>query len=297
VKYLKPSKNIEEIVGLLNERGLVIDDEPELINDLKNIGYFRLQGYFYHYYDADYEVLNPGKHRFLSGTNYSKVKKDYIIDKELRNILMYALEEIEVSIKARINNALAPEKGTFWYVKNKQFSNEVYRDHNGFLVKVRLELEESKELFAKHYLDTYDENYPPSWMMIELLSFSGVSILYSHLDDAHRAKIANTYNVKSSELASYLRAFSYLRNLCAHNSRVWNRKMTTLFKKGGLDNWLIEKNNGGYFRNNLYAYIQAIALISKNTEWYDNIKSFVSLQDIERQKKMGFAEGWESIAL
>ena len=67
---------------------------------------------------------------------------------------------------------------------------------------------------------------PPSWMMFEFSSFGILSSLYSNLlPGKGRRDIANYFGLSDSVLESWLHSIVYLRNICAHHSRLWNKEM------------------------------------------------------------------------
>ena len=67
---------------------------------------------------------------------------------------------------------------------------------------------------------------PPSWMMIEITSFGSLSMLFQNLQLPHdKRAIAHSFGVDDSTFASWLHSIVYVRNVCAHHSRLWNRVM------------------------------------------------------------------------
>lgn len=68
--------------------------------------------------------------------------------------------------------------------------------------------------------------------MTETLDFGGVSTLYSGLKRGDREEIAADFGAldgtgrgNGAALNNWLRVINYLRNTCAHHSRLWNRNM------------------------------------------------------------------------
>lgn len=102
--------------------------------------------------------------------------------------------------------------------------------------KVDEELNRSRENFIVHYRKKYTSpQNPPAWMALEVLSFGQLSIMYKSLK-ANEAKkaVAEYFGVSYTILISWMEHLGYVRNLCAHHSRLWNRTMTikpTLPKK------------------------------------------------------------------
>lgn len=81
------------------------------------------------------------------------------------------------------------------------------------------------ETFISHYYTKYgDPDLPPIWMTAEMLSFGVLSRLYSCFNDPQISKdIATPFGVHPTVFRQWLQSLSYLRNLCAHHSRLWNR--------------------------------------------------------------------------
>ena len=50
-------------------------------------------------------------------------------------------------------------------------------------------------------------------------------MLYAALAPAIKRKIAFEYGIPDSHFASWMHALSYVRNVCAHHKRLWNRQL------------------------------------------------------------------------
>lgn len=219
-KFQKPSLGIEEEISLLRNRGLLIPDPDKARHYLQYIGYYRLSGYM-----RPFQSLPD--HTFKPGTDFDKILDLYIFDRKLRLHLLDALERIEISLRAVLNDALSVQLGTHWYLEKNAFRKSV--DHPELLERLREEMgyksRRKRETFIAHYLDIYtDPTDPPGWMMIQTLSLGSVSRLYEELNTPYQKAIASKFDLDHIILISALHALSYLRNLCAHHSRVWNRE-------------------------------------------------------------------------
>ena len=96
-----------------------------------------------------------------------------------------------------------------------------------WLAKLRGETRRSRELFVTHFKDQYFE-YPdlPIWMVCEVASFGSVSRLYDNMLKSEMKGVAQRYGLQPTFLASFLHAFVYLRNVCAHHSRLWDKSLS-----------------------------------------------------------------------
>jgi abortive infection bacteriophage resistance protein len=62
-------------------------------------------------------------------------------------------------------------------------------------------------------------------MMIQTLSMGTVSKLFEDLETRYQKQIASKFGLDHTVLMSALHSLAYIRNLCAHHSRVWNREL------------------------------------------------------------------------
>ena len=160
---------------------------------------------------------------------------------------MDAIERIEVAIRAQICNVLCHlSNDAFWYTDEQHFSHNYA--HMRLLASIerqlldeksRLERDEKaidqrksvsqadkdalkdkvrKENFLRHYLSKYDSpKLPPSWMMIEMLTWGELSHLYVGLKSTQAKKqIAQNLGLHAEVLESWLKTLNDVRNICAH---------------------------------------------------------------------------------
>nr|WP_255772089.1 Abi family protein [Halorhodospira sp. 9628] len=206
---------------MLQGRGLSVPDTGRAHRYLANISYYRLSAYMRPFYQ-------PGltEHRFLSGTTFDDVLDLYVFDRELRLLLLDAVERLEVALRAQLANTLAEHHGPHGYLDPAIFDD---RYNHAWLLE-RLDnaaLGRDAEAFLVHYRQKYRSapNQPPIWMAVELLTFKEVSTLFSQLRLAQDTqRIEKHFGWRFPVLRSWFRSLSDLRNLCAHHSRVWNRE-------------------------------------------------------------------------
>jgi abortive infection bacteriophage resistance protein len=222
--FNKPFRKPQELIAILRERGLDIPDEVRARHYLSNISYFRLSAYTRRFY-----IPNITQHQFIKGTTFEDVLNLYIFDRELRVLLMDAIERLEVSLRAQLGNTLAEHYDPHGYLNPNVFDTRY--DH-AWLVRTLDEEVASREVetFVEHYRSKYTgaPKQPPVWMAMELLTFSVVSRLFGNLrNPKDTSKISAHYGVPFPVLKSWFRSVADMRNLCAHHMRVWNREFGT----------------------------------------------------------------------
>lgn len=75
----------------------------------------------------------------------------------------------------------------------------------------------------------------PIWAAVEIMSMGTMSRLYGNLADSAeypdgptvKEAVAKDFAIKPMYLKSWLQHLTYIRNLCGHHSRIYNRTMTS----------------------------------------------------------------------
>lgn len=293
IAFKKPPLELAEFMPLLRKRGLIIDDESELQHDLKYIGYYRLTGYMFPF---QISFGGANTHNFIKDTNYKTIKDHYVFDRKLRLHSMDAIERIEIALRVAIISRMANlDKDAFWYLNEKYFWNKA--EHIGFIKMLEQKIEESSELFLHHYTSKYNEKFPPAWMVFELLSFGMLSRLFQNLNEIDQKIIANEFKMQLKNFKSWLHSLTYVRNLCAHHSRLWNRKFVfppslTGFEKEFYISHALKQDVSSYY---VRAALMQILMkkVSPSSQWGENLKNLIAEHPSVDINRLGFPAGWD----
>lgn len=248
MQYKKPWKSHAEQLQELIERGLVVSDRERALNYLERIGYYRLSGYWFPFRkrSAPICVLTPEYKKpkkvvierialdeFYPGATFQNALDLYVFDKRLRLLCLDALERIEISLRVDIAHLLG-KYHRFAYLKpelfDASFSEKLDKKtgitkHQAWLSKHAQLINRSKEDFIRHNKSKY--GLPLAiWVACEVWDFGALSTLYGGMRVEDQDVIAQKYGMENGRIfATWLRSFNYLRNVCAHHSRLWNRNI------------------------------------------------------------------------
>jgi abortive infection bacteriophage resistance protein len=229
--YQKPWFTCQEQIAKLRARGLETEDEKRLEELLLHIGYYRFTGYC-----LAFQVTVEGKRRFHPGCTESAVQQAYDFDTVLRDLLTEALEIIEVDVRSTVAHRFGAEHGPFGHrIKEnfhartdadpapppKEYKEFVYED---WIKTLHNEAKRSKETFVVHFRQNYTE-FPdlPIWVAVETMSFTTVSKMYQGMKKEDQKPIAQRYRIQPADFETILHHLAYVRNLCAHHSRLWDK--------------------------------------------------------------------------
>jgi len=217
MEYTKPPLTFDQQINLLESRGVTIQDKEKAKNILRRISYYRLSAYFIPF-------LNQ-KDSFKQDVTIEKIERLYNFDHKLRTLVFDGLQIVEVSIRTLITYHLAHRYGTFGYSDFSNFSPS-FRNYEKWINNLNEELNRSKELFIEHYKLKYsDSKYYPIWMVTEVISFGALSQLFKGLKPKDQKEISTYFNLTHKVLKSWIHNLVYVRNICAHHARLWNRTL------------------------------------------------------------------------
>lgn len=225
---LRESKtNSQLIKHLQSNHGLIIEDPDDGLKKLDYVGYYRLSGYGVGLYQKENSEL------FRPDVTFNHLYNLYEFDSKFKSLLFYAIEQIEIELRALISNHLGITYGPDCYLNPDFFENTektIYVDgkekkvsiHKSIIDSFRNEVKRQKRKpFIKHHIDNYDGQFP-IWVAVELFTLGNLTSLFVILKSPDKQAIADYYGIKYENLKSWLLSFSEVRNICAHSGRIYN---------------------------------------------------------------------------
>lgn len=269
--FTKPATTYAEQVDLLRQRGMEIEDEANAVLYLQHINYYRLGAYWLPF------EMDHDRHAFRPGTRFSDVLNLYIFDRELRLLILDAIERIEVSVRSQWAYQLAHRHNPHAHLDLAIAQKRYHWQSN--LDKLTKEVERSDETFIQHLTQTYQEALPPVWAVCEVMSLGLLSRWYGNLKPmATRRAIASTHDIDQGVMESWLHHLTYIRNTCAHHSRLWNREFTITperprTKPTRLAHEFVPGSRKLY--NTLLIIVHMMDVIAPNHHWRQRLKALI----------------------
>lgn len=296
MKFNKPPLTLEQQLDQLSQRGLVCTDSAAALHYLGQLNYYRLGAYWLPF-ETDH-----ASHRFKPGTRFADVLNLYVFDRELRLLVLDAIERVEVAIRTSWAYTLAHRYGPHAHLDAQLFKQPARNwDYRLQLQKLEAEARNSRETFLQHHYQKYDEPLPPLWAVVEIMTLGQLSKWYSNLrHGADRNAVAHRYDMDETNLTSFLHHLSVIRNFCAHHSRLWNREFTFTFRlPNHRPSKLVVSLNSQDSRrlyNTLTVLAWLLDCISPQHHWKQRLKALLARHGIDVQR-MGFPAVWEQKAI
>jgi abortive infection bacteriophage resistance protein len=302
--YGKPATTIDEQIEMLRARGMG-GDEALMRRWLETVGYYRLSAYWLPFEMPATPPATRSK-KFRDGTSFDVIADIYMFDRRLRLLIMEAIERVEIALRSRWTNRLSLAHGAHAHLDGNAFQSGY--DHITLLSSLATRAEASKEVFVDHYRLKYTEPFlPPLWVVTELMTFGELSKWFAATRDPRvKSAVASDLGLPTREaLEGTLQLFAYIRNICAHHGRLWNRhtvKRLPYIKRFKADLVVVETTDakGRQFQpeNRVYNPLAVLARLvrhqSSDTTFPRRVRELIATRPPAQIEAMGFPDAWEN---
>src|SRR5205085_7500938 len=156
------------------------------------------------------------------------------------------------------------------------------------------EQQNSKERFVLHYNNTYTKPaLVPSRMTTELLPIGTWSTIYKNLENrSDKKRVSDVFKLSPVDLESWLHALTYIRNLCAHHSRIWNRHFTIRPKQ--ISEYVKYLTPNTTFAAQATMMHLLLKIISPDSKWSTRLYELIKNHSFINPSRMGFSNEWQN---
>ena len=329
--FSKPALDLDEQVAKYKSRGLLVDNEDWAKDRLRFIGYYRLSAYAlpFQLKEPD-KPFKTGTHFSDIVRIYEFDRKLRLLLMDALERIEVAFRANLVN-----ETCIAFDRNPTWFMDPESFRQDVVRvpakKKNGphtqrssnyyeldyakvyaTLIKKIEEAvnvskstdgtgylrEEHQEVFINHYYKNYGSPYlPPFWMVAEIMPFGSISKVYDALrNPLMRGHIAAVFNVHETVMKSWLEALTYMRNLCAHHCRLWNRVFSITPMVPNRIKPSLEAIGANTSSNRFFivatVLFDLLSTIDDKTKWNQRLVALLDEHPFIDPFAMGFPEKW-----
>lgn len=212
--------NIDELIKVIKDKGVIINNEEYVRNILKQNNYYVIMGY---------KNLFTQNGKYKKEVSFENIYNLYCFDRKLKLLLLNSLLDIENIIKTSITNRFCSIYGfkeTDYLDKNNFNINHTYIDKTFNIFEKQIAEKSNDNLAVAYYKKTY--NFIPLWVISKVLSFGLLKEIYAIMkDDDKKAinnEISNFDDMKIKSLFNSMQLLVDYRNKTAHDEIVYNAK-------------------------------------------------------------------------
>ena len=216
----KKATTIKEQIELLKQRGMFVPDEQKAAEILLDVGFYRL-GFYAFPFEKTFPNLDNRSHQYKEGTSFTDVVELYYFDYDLRNILMYYLNRIEVNLRTFITYTVSNyyKDSPTWFVDSTVMNRLYIEDFENKVYKTIRE----NPVIKRHHQKYINDRFAPAWKTVEFMTLGNIcSLFYNLKDDNLKRQIASNYKCSLKVFSNYIETIRVIRNTCAHGACIYN---------------------------------------------------------------------------
>ena len=234
---MKEHKTFNQQLTILRNRGVVVPTNGKPKRFLEKENYYNvINGYkdLFLVKDSNNRPVEP--EIYQKGTHFNELKALFLFDRELRILLLKYLLIFENSIKTTVAYEFSkkyPRKNAYLDI-----ANFVDNDPKKVLQQISILTKTIHDKVdrtgaIKHYIEEHGE--VPLWVLVNFLTMGNIANFYNILTDSTKNIIAkfytdkyrtqnkdNTFRLSSEDLSACLKVANLVRNICAHDERLYN---------------------------------------------------------------------------
>ena len=234
---MKEHKTFNQQLTILRNRGVVVPTNGKPKRFLEQENYYNvINGYKDLFLVKDSNNLPVEPELYQEGTHFNELKALFLFDRELRILLLKYLLIFENSIKTTVAYEFSkkyPRKNAYLDI-----ANFVDNDPKKVLQQISILTKTIHDKVdrtgaIKHYIEEHGE--VPLWVLVKFLTMGNIANFYNILTDSTKNIIAkfhtdkyrtqnkdNTFRLSSADLSACLKVANLVRNICAHDERLYN---------------------------------------------------------------------------
>ena len=234
---MKEHKTFNQQLTILRNRGVVVPTNGKPKRFLEQENYYNvINGYKDLFLVKGSNNLPVEPELYQAGTHFNELKALFLFDRELRILLLKYLLIFENSIKTTVAYEFSkkyPRKNAYLDIANfvDNDPKKVLQQISILTKTIHDKVDRSGAI--KHYIEEHGE--VPLWVLVNFLTMGNIANFYNILTDSTKNIIAkfytgkyrtqnkdNTFRLSSADLSACLKVANLVRNICAHDERLYN---------------------------------------------------------------------------
>lgn len=269
---MKEYKNSKELLDYIISKGVIVTNKDFALDKIKKYSYYSIINTYK-------DVFKDSSNNYKNNVTFDEIYSLYEFDKNIRSIFLKYILEIETVIKSLLAELLSLKYGIDNYLLKNNFDNNINSkiiQDNIDKINEEIAKQNGKHEAITHYINEY--GFVPPFVLIKILTWGELSRLYSMLKQTDRQAISKEFKVPDNFLKQVLKNITMIRNICAHNDRMFSFHSKFLITFKIIDINYKNKDNS----TNVYMIMKSMQrLLDKNKS--DEFERLVNLE-IEKLK-------------
>lgn len=259
---MKKYKTNEELLSHLESKNVVIKSREEALNKIKKYTYYSIINSYKLNFKDEYG-------NYKDKVSFEEIYALYNFDKNIKYLFLKYSLELEIQIKSLMANQIAKVYGIENYLDKNNLDESASDELKEKLIeRINKDIDEEYKIHLAiiHYKDKY--GYVPPFVLTKVLTFGVASSYYGLLKQSDRQAISKYFKVTDKFLKQALKNLTMVRNISAHNDRLFCFRSKSYLSYKEIDKNYKRKDN----ETNLYMIIKAMECLLK-----DDFKDFMTI--------------------
>lgn len=263
---MKEYKTNEELLEHLESKNVVVKNKEDALNKIEKYTYYSIVN--------SYKLNFKNKDgNYKDKVSFEEIYALYKFDKNIKYLFLKYSLELEMQIKSLMANQIAKVYGIDNYLDKNNLDDNASDDLKEKLIeRISKDIDEEYKIHLAiiHYKDKY--GFVPPFVLTKVLTFGLASSYYGLLKQSDRQAISKYFKVTDKFLKQALKNLTMVRNISAHNDRLFCFRSKSYLSYKEIDKNYKRKDN----ETNLYMMIKTMEYLLK-----DDFKDFMSQFDNE----------------
>lgn len=259
---MKKYKTNEELLAHLESKNVVIKNREEALNKIKKYTYYSIINSYKLNFKDEYG-------NYKDKVSFEEIYALYNFDKNIKYLFLKYSLELEIQIKSLMANQIAKVYGIENYLDKNNLDESASDELKEKLIeRINKYIDEEYKIHLAiiHYKDKY--GYVPPFVLTKVLTFGVASSYYGLLKQSDRQAISKYFKVTDKFLKQALKNLTMVRNISAHNDRLFCFRSKSYLGYKEIDKNYKRKDN----ETNLYMIIKTMEYLLK-----DDLKDFMTI--------------------
>ena len=245
---MKEYKNTNDLIDFLIAKGVKVNDRSFTFNTIEKYSYYSIVNTYK-------SIFKDSNGNYVNNVTFEEIYALFEFDKELKLIFLKYILEIEYLIRTKVSETISLNYGIEDYLIEKNLDDNYYTKDVINKINDEINKQKDKHDAIKHYLKNY--NSIPPYVLVKILSFGELSKLFGVLKQSDKQLISKSFKISDKILKETLTNISMVRNICAHNDRLYNFRSKFLISFKNIDRDYINIDN----LTNIYMIMKSMELL------------------------------------
>lgn len=270
---MKKYKSNEDLINYIISKGVTVTNKGYALDKIKKYSYYSIVNTYK-------DVFKNLDNNYKKNVTFEEIYSLYEFDKNIRSIFLTYILEVETVIKSLLAELLSSKYSINNYLLASNFDTNINPkiiQDNIDKINEEINKQNGKHEAITHYINKY--GFVPPFVLIKILTWGELSRLYSMLKQTDRQTISKEFKVPDNFLKQVMKNITMIRNICAHNDRMFSFHSKFLITFKIIDSNYNNKDNS----TNVYMIMKSMQrLLDKDKS--DEFERLINLE-IEKLKK------------